>query len=104
MTIKEAIALLTANGYRVSRPRGPAPPVRTLNAIGKPYSANFDPNYRIKHKTPRPPYAPSTAAHFARAKEVYISWATEKYGDTQPHLLKEIFKRQSIDVCRNDFC
>lgn len=49
MSITDAIALLTANGYRVSKAR----PKRTaavpaLNAIGRPYGPNYDPHYKIK--------------------------------------------------------
>jgi hypothetical protein len=51
MRIEDAIACLKANGYRVSKPRA----VKTrpaLNALGKPYSPQFDPNYRMKYRTP----------------------------------------------------
>lgn len=53
MMITDAIALLKANGYRVTksklRRQARAP---GLNAIGKPYSPQFDPNYRMQHKPP----------------------------------------------------
>lgn len=49
MTIDQAISLLKSNGYRVTRPRGAVDRATLgLNAIGKPYGANFDPNYRIR--------------------------------------------------------
>jgi hypothetical protein len=57
MNIEDAIACLKASGYRVTKAR--AARVETtpvLNAIGKPYGSNFDPNYRMKYKPRR--YAP----------------------------------------------
>jgi hypothetical protein len=52
MTIDEAIVLLKANGYRVTKPK-PKRKDRNLglNAVGKPYSPQYDPNYKIKHRT-----------------------------------------------------
>jgi len=50
-TIEQAIALLKAEGFRVSKPRAKAPALPMLNAVGKPLSPLYDPNYRIKHKT-----------------------------------------------------
>jgi hypothetical protein len=52
MTIQEAIELIQAAGYRVSRPRKVKPTISALNAIGKPYSPQYDPNYRMKYHTP----------------------------------------------------
>ena len=44
--IVQAINLLKAAGYRVSKPR---PKVALgLNAVGKPYGANFDPSYKLR--------------------------------------------------------
>jgi hypothetical protein len=68
--IEASISLLRAAGYRVSRPRaklkhaysngqlmldvnGKEQPI--LNAVGKPISTSFDPNYRMTHKPPRLP-------------------------------------------------
>jgi CHAT domain-containing protein len=53
MNLDQAIAMVKAAGYRVTKPRprrarNAAPAV---NAVGKPYGANFDPNYRMR--TPR---------------------------------------------------
>jgi hypothetical protein len=45
--IQQAIALLKAAGYRVTKPR--VTERLALNAIGKPYG-NYDPNYKIKHR------------------------------------------------------
>jgi hypothetical protein len=51
MTTKEMIAALEAQGFRVTKRRGraivTAPPLG-LNAVGKPYGANYDPNYRMR--------------------------------------------------------
>lgn len=51
----EAIAFLKAQGYRVSKPRAPRLTVAQrinpgTNAVGKPFSASYDPNYRMKYK------------------------------------------------------
>jgi len=51
MNIDQAIALLKAEGFRVSKPKAKAPAKPMLNAVGKPMSPLFDPNYRIKYKT-----------------------------------------------------
>jgi transcriptional regulator with XRE-family HTH domain len=49
--LDEAIALLRANGYRVAKPRlkRKEPPLG-LNAVGKPYSPQYDPKYRRRYK------------------------------------------------------
>lgn len=47
MDIQEAIALLKANGYRVTKP-APRKAKPTLNAVGRPFGALYDPNYKIK--------------------------------------------------------
>jgi len=48
--ISEALTIVKAAGYRVTKPKAKAERP-TLNAIGKPYSANYDPNYRMKYRT-----------------------------------------------------
>jgi hypothetical protein len=49
LLLNEALMMVKAAGYRVSKPR--MKKTRSaLNAVGKPYGANFDPNYRMKHK------------------------------------------------------
>lgn len=63
LQLSEAINLLKSHGYRVTKPR----PVATrkengLNAIGRPFSALYDPNYRMRYRTPRLSYGTSTAA------------------------------------------
>ena len=50
LSLSEALTIVKAAGYRVTKPKTKAPP-RTLNAIGKPYGANYDPNYRMKYRT-----------------------------------------------------
>jgi hypothetical protein len=56
--------LLKANGYRVSKPR--AKQVVGLNAVGKPYGASYDPNYRMH-------YRPSMA-HLFKPYGRYMRW------------------------------
>ena len=49
--LDKALAIVKAAGYRVSKPRSqPSRPQRPdgLNAVGKPYGANDDPNYKLK--------------------------------------------------------
>lgn len=47
--------ILAQAGYTVARakPRAAKQEAPTLNAVGKPYSPQFDPNYRMKYKPPR---------------------------------------------------
>jgi hypothetical protein len=49
MRLEKALAVLKAASYRVSKPRttNPRP---ALNALGKPYGANYDPNYRMSYR------------------------------------------------------
>jgi hypothetical protein len=51
-SLDEALAVVRAAGYRVSKPRMKRQPALkpTLNAIGKPYSPQYDPKYRLKYK------------------------------------------------------
>jgi len=51
MSLEQALMLVRASGYYVSKPRAPRPLTRPLglNAIGKPYGANYDPKYRVRH-------------------------------------------------------
>jgi hypothetical protein len=51
MLLQEALATVKAAGYRVSIPRTKATKP-TLNALGLPMSPQYDPNYRMKYKTP----------------------------------------------------
>jgi hypothetical protein len=53
VSLEQALAVVKAAGYRVSKPATAKAPKAALglNAIGKPYGSNFDPNYRVKHKT-----------------------------------------------------
>ena len=50
MTIADAITLLQSNGYRVTKPRAAKCAAPALNAVGKPYSPSYDPNYRMKYR------------------------------------------------------
>jgi hypothetical protein len=45
----EALQIVKAAGYRVSK-RRQRPTAVGLNAIGKPYGDNYDPNYRMKYR------------------------------------------------------
>src|SRR5215471_11459004 len=68
-SVDEAIAFIKAAGYRVTKPHAARkksngqtqPPA--LNAVGKPFGANYDPNYRMNYKPGyghlRAPYGPS---------------------------------------------
>jgi hypothetical protein len=48
MDLEQALAIVKAAGYRVSKPRLHDKPVSALNAIGKPYGVLYDPKYKIK--------------------------------------------------------
>jgi hypothetical protein len=53
-TIDDAVTLLKANGYRVTKPRPKTKRkdrILDLNAVGKPYSPQYDPNYKMKYRT-----------------------------------------------------
>jgi hypothetical protein len=52
MTLEQALATVKAAGYRVSKPKAAKATAPALNAVGKPYSPLFDPNYRMKYRTP----------------------------------------------------
>ena len=52
MQLEQALAIVKAAGYRVSKPKAKVV-AKALNAVGKPYGANYDPNYRMKYRTPR---------------------------------------------------
>ena len=60
MELEQALACVKAAGFRVSKPREKEKKLNPLklNAVGKPYSPQYDPNYRMKYH-PRK-YAPST--------------------------------------------
>ena len=51
---RDAIQYLTQRGFKVSRPKKAKESKEQprLNAIGKPYGASYDPNYKMKYKTP----------------------------------------------------
>jgi hypothetical protein len=57
MSLQEALVVVKAAGFRVSKPRTKKLKYRpTLNAVGKPYSPQYDPNYRMKYKPRRYAY------------------------------------------------
>jgi hypothetical protein len=49
LQLNEALAVVKAAGFRVSKPKTKAA-APALNALGKPMNPNFDPNYRMKYK------------------------------------------------------
>ena len=51
MSLEQALAIVKAAGLRVTKPKQQPKAARpVLNAIGKLYSPQFDPKYKIKHK------------------------------------------------------
>ena len=46
----ELIDYLTKAGYRITKPRAKSMKPLGLNAVGKPYSASYDPNYKMKYR------------------------------------------------------
>ena len=68
--IERAIAFLKTHGYRVRKVNDKAsksaPDKPRLNAVGKPYSTQYDPNYRIKHRT--------SAAHLFKPYGRHMRW------------------------------
>jgi hypothetical protein len=67
MLLDQALAIVKAAGFRVTKPKQSKVTRRALNAIGKPYSPQYDPKYKIKHKPSLGasvfPYGDSTNAH-----------------------------------------
>jgi hypothetical protein len=51
MSLEQALAIVTAAGFRVSKPKSKQVGRPALNAVGKPYSSIFDPQRKLKHKT-----------------------------------------------------
>jgi hypothetical protein len=52
MHVQEAIDLLKANGYKVTKAKATKATAPKLNALGLPMSPSYDPNYRMKYRTP----------------------------------------------------
>ena len=50
MLLDQALAIVTAAGFRISKSKRPKALRPALNAVGKPYSPQYDPKYKIKHK------------------------------------------------------
>lgn len=56
-TLEMALNLVKAHGYRVSKPKeAKAKGPLGLNAVGKPYGENYDPNYKMKYRPKRYAY------------------------------------------------
>jgi hypothetical protein len=47
MNLEQALTIVKLAGYRVSKPR-PKVTALGLNAVGKPYNANFDHGYKLR--------------------------------------------------------
>lgn len=67
----ETIERLRAAGYKVTKPKAPKAKAEqpTLNAVGKPYSPLFNPNYKVKHKT--------STAHLFKPYPYAMRWVKE---------------------------
>lgn len=51
IALSDALTVVKAAGYRVSKPKKIKATVPLgLNAVGKPFSPQYDPNYRLRHK------------------------------------------------------
>jgi transcriptional regulator with XRE-family HTH domain len=50
LLITEALAAVRAAGYRVSKPKIKVTAPLGLNAVGKPYSPQYDPKYRMRYR------------------------------------------------------
>jgi hypothetical protein len=50
MSLDQALTIVKAAGFRVTKPKPSKVTRPTLNAVGKPYSPQYDPKYKIKHK------------------------------------------------------
>lgn len=79
MTITEAIELLKANGYTVSKKRAPKANGHALglNAIGRPYGAGYDPNYRMKYNS-----RSAVAAALRKPMPKYTPWKLDTPAQT----------------------
>lgn len=52
MQLEQALATVKAAGYRVTKPKAKKAEKPKLNALGLPMSASYDPNYKMKYRTP----------------------------------------------------
>jgi hypothetical protein len=74
MSLDQAIAVVKAAGYRVTKPRQYTVAQRVhgkhLNAIGKPYGANYDRSYRMRYRPTlahlSKPYSDAFRAHLTK--------------------------------------
>lgn len=56
MQLEQAIAVVKNAGYRVTKPKAKKAITRSFNAVGKPFSASYDPNYKMKYRPKRYAY------------------------------------------------
>jgi hypothetical protein len=52
LQLNEALAVVKAAGYRVTKSKAPKAAAPALNCLGLPMSASYDPNYKMKYRTP----------------------------------------------------
>lgn len=53
MQLEQALAAVKAAGYRVTKPKAKKATAKPkFNALGLPMSASYDPNYKMKYRTP----------------------------------------------------
>ena len=86
--------MVKAAGYVVSKPKAKA--VKRplgLNAVGKPYGANYDPKYKLKNKSPRVAYGVSTAG--LNCKSEYRALIARKFPGNDA-IVNEICERQGV--------
>src|SRR4051812_6625914 len=84
MSLEQALAIVKAAGFHISKPRTKSRTAErpALNAIGKPFSSQYDPNRNLKHKTSSghlfAPYPPDM--RFAGDPEdgAYRIWKTSR--------------------------
>lgn len=62
VTLESALAIVRAAGFKVTKAKAAKVTERpAFNCLGKPMSALYDPNYKMRNKATRAPYAVSSA-------------------------------------------
>ncbi len=52
LDLAQALELVKASGYKVTKLKAKTAGAPRLNCLGLPMSESFDPNYKMKYKTP----------------------------------------------------
>ncbi len=52
LNLAEALEIVKAAGYKVTTLKAKTVGAPTLNCLGLPMSASYDPNYKMKYRTP----------------------------------------------------